>query len=119
MNIRITIEIDGREITATTLQPSISSGDRPTVNASYMAYVGATAPPALLAHAEALGATDAGPAYGGPGGFGADMPADTGAGMPASGDFMSMTVLGATDAGPAPADRGESKMPPLSPRPGQ
>jgi hypothetical protein len=108
MNLRITIEIDGREIAATTLQPPSSSGDRPTVSAPSIAYGGATAPPEVLARAEALGATDAGPAYGGAVGFGADLMVDTGAGMPASGDFMSTTAFGATDAGLAPTDPAES-----------
>ena len=108
MNLRITIEIDGREIAVATLQPPSSSVDRPTVSTSSMAYVGTTAPPEVLARAEALGATDAGPAYGGAVSFGAGMPVDTGAGMPASGDAMSTTAFGATDAGPAPADLEES-----------
>src|SRR5437899_9102887 len=108
MNLRITIEVDGREIAATTLQPPSSSGDRPAVSASSMAYAGATAPPEMLARVEALGATDAGPAYGGAVGFGASMLVDTGAAMPAFGDAMSTTAFGATDAGPAPADLEES-----------
>ena len=108
MNLRITIEIDGREIVATTFQPLSSSGNRPTVSPSSMAYVGATAPPEVLARAEALGATDAGPAYEGAVGFGAGMLVDTGAGMPASGDTMSTTAFGTTDAGPAPTDLEES-----------
>ena len=33
MNLRITIEVDGREIATTTLQPTSSSGDRPAVSA--------------------------------------------------------------------------------------
>ena len=73
MNLRITIEIDGRELVATTLQPPSSSEDRPTGSTSSMAYAGTTVPPEVLARAEALGATDAGPAYGGAVGFGAGM----------------------------------------------
>ena len=46
--LRITIEIDGREIAATTLQPPSSRVDRPTVSTSSMAYVGTTAPPEVL-----------------------------------------------------------------------
>jgi hypothetical protein len=77
MNLRITIEIDGREIAATTLQLPSSSVDRPTVSTSSMAYAGTTAPPEVLPCAEALGATDAGPSYGGAAGFGAGMLVDT------------------------------------------
>ncbi len=61
MATRIIVEIDGKEVAATTIypdtSPSIAEGvDVPAVPASFKP------PPELLAHARALGASSAGPA---------------------------------------------------------
>jgi hypothetical protein len=63
--LRIIIEIDGKEVAATTIQPAALNPTFPQVSGASTSASNLQAPSELLAIATALGATSAGPAPGG------------------------------------------------------